>query len=48
MDQPSLLNRKEVLNWFNEDIEKAHALFITYHEQFRIDHKMSDFTLEDD
>ena len=48
MNQPSLLNRTEVLGWFDEDFEKARTRFISYHEQFRIDHKMKDFTLEND
>lgn len=48
LDHPSLLNRSEVLGWFNKDIKKAHARFLTYHEDFRVDKKMENFMLEDD
>ncbi len=48
LSQPSLLNRQEVLSWFDDHTEKAYSRFLAYHEQFRVEKKMDDFTLEDD
>ncbi len=47
LDQPSLINRLEVLGWFHEDLKEAHTRFLIYHERFQIEKKMEDFTLED-
>jgi hypothetical protein len=48
LEQPSSLNREEVLSWFDADLEKARTRLLKYHEDFRIDKKLENETLEDD
>jgi len=48
LEQASSLNREEVLSWFDADLEKARTRFLKYHEDFRIDKKLENETLEDD
>ena len=48
LQQPSLLNRQEVLNWFDADTEKAMACFLSHHEEFRLDKRAGDEGLEEE
>ncbi|GEM_PF-390817 len=48
LQQPSLLNRKEVLSWFDSDLDKALVLFLKFHDDFRIDREMDNWSLEED
>ena len=43
---PSQVNRSAVLNWFDDDIDKAMELFTKYHEDFRIEKKMEKEALD--
>ncbi len=47
-DKDSDINRDEVLSWFHHDKEKAKSGFQKYHEDFRLDSKLSYATLEDE
>lgn len=40
LSQASLLNRVDVLNWFDTDQEKAARCFLKYHEDFQMDKKV--------
>ena len=46
LEMPSLLNRAEVLAWFDPNTVKAQELFFKYHEEFRIGKINNGDTLE--
>ena len=46
-DQPTSINREDVLKWFSEDVVKARELFLKYHEEFRLDKEFEDFYLDE-
>ena len=47
LHSPSLLNRSVPISWFGNDIETAKIRFFQYHEDFKINKKMEQETIEE-
>ena len=45
-DRPSILNREEVWGWFEEDVEQARLRFYQYHNDFKADRVMENYTFD--
>ncbi|MBK8705061.1 MAG: hypothetical protein IPN33_16850 [Saprospiraceae bacterium] len=48
LHHPSIVNREEVLRWFDAEKDKALERLIQFHRDFRVDKKMENETLEED